>query len=157
EQGARSFDTEQPGKAADDDTLRAASNELHPGLTDFNRPSAPAHTAANEGRGPGARAGAVARPASGAAPSELGAPNRDDTAADVSERARARRYEPFRQEIQQRVNRVLEFPKPLALRLEQGVTVLYFVVGLDGRVADGPRVVKSSGFEEFDSAAVRAV
>jgi TonB family protein len=155
EQGPRSFDTEHSGKAVDDVTLRAASNELHPGLTEFTRPSAPGNAA--DGRGPASRAGAVARPASGTAPSELGAPNRDDTAADVSERARARRYQRYELEIRQRVNRVLEFPKALALRLEQGVTVVYFVVGIDGRVADGPRVVKSSGFDEFDSAAVRAV
>jgi TonB family protein len=31
------------------------------------------------------------------------------------------------------------------------------VVGIDGRLGDGPRVMKSSGFEEFDAAAVRAV
>ncbi len=157
EQGARSFDTERPGRAADDDTLRAASNEHHPGLTDFTRPAAPATTAGSDGRGPGARAGAVARPASGAAPSELGAPNRDAASAEANERARARRYQRFELEIRQRVNRVLEFPKPLALRMEQGVTVVYFVVGVDGRVSEGPRVVKSSGFDEFDSAAVRAV
>jgi TonB family protein len=99
----------------------------------------------------------VARPTNGTAASELGAPDRDATAAELNERARARRYERYELEIRQRVNRVLEFPKPLALRLEQGVTIVYFVVGTDGRVADGPRVVKSSGFEEFDSAAVRAV
>jgi protein TonB len=157
EPGARSFDTERTGRAADDDTLRTASNELHPGLTDFTRPSAPSATPAADGRGPGARAGAVARPTNGTAASELGAPDRDATAAELNERARARRYERYELEIRQRVNRVLEFPKPLALRLEQGVTIVYFVVGTDGRVADGPRVVKSSGFEEFDSAAVRAV
>ena len=55
EKGTRSFDDERPGKAAADDTLRAASNELHPGLTDFTRPAAPAATAAAEGRGPGAQ------------------------------------------------------------------------------------------------------
>jgi protein TonB len=157
EQGARSFDTERPGKAADDDMLRAASNEHHPGLTDFTHPAAPATTATNEGRGPGAHAGAVARPASGSAPSEPGAPNRDAAAAETNERTRARRYQRFELEIRQRVNRVLEFPKPLALRMEQGITIVYFVVGADGRVSEGPRVVKSSGFDEFDSAAVRAV
>ena len=99
----------------------------------------------------------MARPASGSAPSQLGAPNRDAAAADANERARARRYQRYELEIRQRVNRVLEFPKPLALRMEQGVTVVYFVVGADGQVSDGPRVVKSSGFDEFDSAAVRAV
>jgi TonB family protein len=159
EQGTRSFDTERPGKASDDDSLRAASNESHPGLTDFTRPAAPATTAAreNEGRGSALHAGAVSRPTSGTAPSELGVPDRQAAAAEANERARARGYERCRQEIRQRVKRVLEFPKPLALRMEQGVTVVYFVVGADGRLAEGPRVVKSSGFDEFDSAAVRAV
>ena len=41
--------------------------------------------------------------------------------------------------------------------MEQGETIVYFVVGVEGRVSEGPRVVKSSGFDEFDSAAVRAV
>jgi protein TonB len=157
EAGARSFDDQRPGKAAADETLRAASSELHPGRTDFTRPAAVANTQSADGRGPGTLAGAVARPASGTAPSELGAPNRDAAEADANERARARRYQRFELEIRQRVNRVLEFPKPLALRMEQGVTIVYFVVGADGRVADGPRVVKSSGFNEFDIAAVQAV
>jgi len=157
EPGVRSFDTERPGKAADDDTLRAASNEIHPGLTDFTRPSAPAKTAATGGHGPGARAGAVARPARGEAPSELGAPDRDANAAEVQQRARARQYDRYYAELKQRVNRALEFPKALALRLEQGEAIVYFVVGTDGRLADGPRVVKSAGFDEFDRAAVDAV
>jgi protein TonB len=157
EAGARSFDNERPGKAADDDTQRAASNELHPGRTDFTRPAAVSNANASTGRGPGSLAGAVARPASGTAPSELGASNRDAADADANERARARRYQRFELEIRQRVNQVLEFPKPLALRMEQGVTIVYFVVGVDGKVADGPRVVKSSGFNEFDLAAVQAV
>jgi protein TonB len=157
EQGDRTFDTERQGRAADDDTQRAASNELHPGLTDFARPSAPAKAAATDGRGPGARAGAVARPATGNAPSELGAPDREATAAEVAERTRARLYQRYELAIRERVNRMLEFPRALALRLEQGETVMYFVVGADGRVADGPRIVKSSGFSEFDSAALSAV
>jgi protein TonB len=157
EQGRRSFDNERPGRAADDETVRAASNELHPGLTDFTRPSAPAATTSADGHGPGARAGAVARPASGNAPSALGAPDRDAAAAEANERARARRYQRYELEIRQRVKGVLEFPKPLALRMEQGVTIVYFVVGADGRVSEGPRVVKSSGFDEFDSAALQAV
>ena len=31
---------------------------------------------------------------------------------------------------------------------------MYFVVDVNGRIGDGPRVVKSSGFDEFDAAAV---
>src|SRR5262249_8206131 len=117
----------------------------------------PATATAADGRGPGARAGAVARPSTGNAPSEMGAPDREATAAELAERARARSYERYLQEIRQRVNKMFEFPKALALRLEEGVTIVYFVVGTDGRIADGPRVQKSSGFDEFDSAALRMV
>jgi protein TonB len=157
EMGQRSFDTERPGKANDDDTLRAASNERHPGLTDFTRPAAPAATAGPDGRGPGAHAGAVARPSAGNAASQLGLPNRDVAAVEVAERARARLYQRYELAIRQRVNDMFDFPKRLALRLEQGVTVVYFAVGADGRITDGPRVVKSSGFDEFDKAAMGMV
>jgi protein TonB len=157
EMGQRSFDTERQGKANDQDTLRAASNERHPGLTDFTRPAAPAAAANADGRGPGAHAGAVARPSAGSAASELGAPNRDIAAVDVAERARARLYQRYELGIKQRVHDMFDFPKRLALRLEQGVTVVYFVVGADGRISDGPRVVKSSGFDEFDRAAIGMV
>ena len=157
EQGPRSFDNERNGKAADDDTLRAASNERHPGLTDFSRPFAPASTPAADGRGPAAHPGAVARPASGSAPSEQGAPDREAASAEVNERARARRYATYMLGIQQRVQKGVDFPRQLAIRLEQGVTVVRFIVAADGHLVDGPRVVKSSGFAEFDSAALQAV
>jgi TonB family protein len=157
DRGARSFDTERPGKASDNDTLRAASNELHPGLTDFSRPAAPALDPSPEGRGPASQPGAVARIASGTAAAQLGAPGPKVVGPDVAERTLERRYQRYKLEIRQRVNGVLEFPKALALRLEQGETIVYFVVGVEGRLSEGPWVVKSSGFQEFDSAAVRAV
>lgn len=157
ELGARSFDEQRRGRAADDRTLRAASNELSPGLTDFSRPAAPAATASPEGRGPGIAPGAIARPSAGLAPTAPGARHPDLLASETAERALERRYDRYKKEIEQRVNRIREFPKALALRLEQGETIVKFVVGTDGRLGGGPEVVKSSGFEEFDSAAMRAV
>jgi protein TonB len=157
EAGPRSFDVERPGRAAEDETSRAASNERHPGLTDFSRPSAPATVATAEGRGPGAAPGAVPRPASGTAPAALGAPSPQAIGPELAQRTLDRRYDRYKLEIRQRVHSVLEFPKALALRLEQGETIVEFSVDVDGRLGDGPRVVKSSGFEEFDSAALRAV
>jgi protein TonB len=126
-------------------------------LTDFTRPTATAAAANRDGRGPGLQAGAVARPAAGTAPTQLGLPDRAATAAEAIARARARQQARYELQIRQRVNDVLEFPKPLALRLEQGETVVYFAVGTDGRLSEGPRVLKSSGFAEFDSAAIQAV
>jgi TonB family protein len=157
EAGRRSFDNERAGVPADNQALRAASNELNPGRTDFSRPSAFTPTAGTNGAGPGAAPGAVSHPSPGAAPQALGARDPGAVGADVSERTLDRRYERYLLEIQQRVNRIREFPKALALRLEQGETIVRFVVGVDGRLGEGPYVVKSSGFEEFDGAAVRAV
>jgi TonB family protein len=157
EVGARRFDVQREGRAADDRPQRTASDELHPGLTDFSRPSASRTTPATDGRGPASTPGAVARPSAGAAPGELGARDPQAASAEVSERTLDRRYDRYKQEVSQRVRRIREFPKSLALQLEQGETIVQFVVGIDGRLGDGVRVTKSSGFEEFDAAAIRAV
>jgi TonB family protein len=157
EMGTRRFDIERPGRAADDQTQRTASDERHPGLTDFSRAASPRLVASDDGRGPGSAPGAVARASAGLAPAELGARAPQATGPQVEERTLDRRYQRYVQEVSQRVRRIREFPRSLALRLEQGETIVQFVVGIDGRLGDGPRVMKSSGFEEFDAAAVRAV
>jgi protein TonB len=157
EAGRRSFDVQQPGRAADDRTQRTASAELHPGLTDFSRASAPRPIALADGRGPGQTPGAVPRPASGTAPAQLGAMAPQALDVDVDERTLDRRYQRYFQEILRQVNAVNDFPKALALRLEQGETIVGFVVGADGRLIDGPRVLKGAGFQEFDAAALRKV
>jgi protein TonB len=157
EVGPRRFDIQRPGRAADDQTQRTASDERHPGLTDFSRASAPRAVAAADGNGPASTPGAVARPSAGLAPAELGAPAPQAIGPQVEERTLDRRYQRYIQEVSQRVRQIREFPRSLALRLEQGETIVQFVVGIDGRLGAGPRVMKSSGFEEFDAAAVRAV
>ncbi len=157
EAGQRMFDTEQPGRAADNRTERTASAELHPGITDFTRAAAPDPIALAEGRGPSQSPGAVSRPAAGAAAAELGARNPRELGRDIDERTIDRRYNRYVEEIRQRVRRIREFPRALAVRLLEGETIVAFVVDVNGRLGDGPRVIKSSGFEEFDAAAVRAV
>ena len=157
EAGKRSFDNERPGAAADNQTLREASSELHPGRTDFSRPTASTNAGETSGAGPGTAPGAVSYPSAGTAPQTLGARHPGAIGPEVSERTLDRRYDRYLLEIQQRVNRIREFPKALALRLEQGETIVRFVVSVDGRLGEGPYVVKSSGFDEFDGAALRAV
>ncbi len=157
EAGQRSFDTQQSGRAADNLTQRTASDELHPGITDFSRAAAPRPIALADGRGPSQSPGAVSRPAPGTAAAELGARNPRELSRGVEERTIDRRYERYIEEIRQRVRRIREFPRSLAVRLLEGETIVAFVVDVNGRLGDGPRVIKSSGFEEFDAAAVRAV
>jgi TonB family protein len=157
EQGARLFDVETRGRAADDQTRRAASNESHPGVTDFSHATVAAPVDSRQGRGPSDAPGAVPRPTNGTAPAVYGARSPQELAAEAAERTRERLYDRYRQEIQRRVQNVLVFPKVLALRLEQGEAVVTFIVRPDGALGDGPRIVKSSGFEEFDAEAVKAV
>jgi TonB family protein len=157
EAGRRSFDVQQPGRAADDRTQRTASSERHPGLIDFSRAAAPRPIALADGRGPSGTPGAVARPVSGTAPAELGAVGPRTIDVDVDERTADRRYQRYFQEILRRVNAVDDFPRALALRLEQGETIVGFVVGADGRLIEGPSVLKGAGFQEFDAAALRKV
>ncbi|HXI55535.1 MAG TPA: TonB family protein [Polyangia bacterium] len=157
EAGRRSFDDERRGPAQDDRSVRAASAEHQPGIADFSRSAAPAQADSPTGRGPATAPGAVARPSAGTASSEYGAPNVQKLGPTVSERTQERTYDRYTQEIAGRVNRERIFPKALALRLEQGETIVFFVLRPDGKIRDGVRVVKSSGFDEFDSEAARAV
>ena len=157
EQGARSFDSPDRGATADDRSQRAASNELHPGITDLSRAGAHASEPALSGRGPGAAPGAVDRASRGAAPAELGLPHVQQVGADVAGPTQDRHYDLYIREITRRVNSLRQFPKRLALRLEQGETVVRFVVDVDGRLRSGVQVMKSSGFDEFDLEAARAV
>jgi protein TonB len=71
--------------------------------------------------------------------------------------AAEREYHRALGEIRRRVEKTLRFPKRLALELEQGEAVVYFVLRPDGRIDGRVRVVKSAGFDEFDAEAVGAV
>jgi len=154
-QGARAFDVARRGPAAADDrAIREASAELHPSVTDLSAPSAPG--ASNEGHGPAAQPGPMARPVPRAgAPSQPGhlGPLGGNGAGSARERAHAH----YETEIRARVNRALVFPRSLAVRLLLGETMLSFAVASDGHL-DGPvAITKSAGYEEFDRAAVDAV
>ncbi len=157
ESGARSFDTQSPGPAADQRNQRAASSENHPSVTDLSRAGVRAREESLSGRGPGDAPGAVERPSGGRAPAEYGGASAQTVGDQVAERTRERIQDQYVREIERRVHSLCVFPKRLALRLEQGETVVRFVVDADGHLQGGVRVSKSSGFDEFDAEATRAV
>jgi TonB family protein len=139
---------------ADDQESRAASSESHPSITDLTVAAVSGNT--REGRGSSDMPGAVAAPTIGKAAALSGARSiTDGTEEEV--RTRERIYNRYTQEIGARVNDALVWPRALAIRLEQGETIVRFVVLPDGQVSDNLRVVKSSGFSEFDQAALDAV
>lgn len=155
ETGTRNFDVERPAFVASDDRMtRAASTAQHPSITDLTLAAVSGNS--SEGRGPSDMPGAVSRPSSGAAPAIPG--TRSLVAGvDAAAATRERIYDRYNQEITARVGRALIWPRALAIRLEQGETVLRFVVGPDGRLTGSAQVVKSSGFTEFDEAALAAL
>jgi TonB family protein len=156
ERGSRSFDTQNPGAGVDQRNQRAASSELRPGLTDLARAGVRARDEALTGLGPGDAPGAVDRASRGRAPSEYGGSQAQSVGAEVTERTRERVYDQYYREIKRRVGAPV-FPKRLQLQLEQGETIVRFLVDADGRVRGGVHVSKSSGFAEFDAEATRAV
>jgi TonB family protein len=156
EQGRRRFEVETQGVARDNRWQRALSGESHPGQLELSSPSVGGPDPGATGRGPSDLPGAVSGPTTGTAPAVSGAEQdlaRGPLALSTSERE----YDRTRAEIGRRVNAALRFPKKLALMLEQGDTVVSFVVRSDGRLAGAVQVVKSAGFVEFDAAAVSAV
>jgi protein TonB len=157
DQGEKSFDVIQTGLPQETTNARAASNELHPGLTDFSAPSA-AKGDSRIGQGPGAMPGItkLRQEGTGIAPAQDTARSSGPigaVGAGTDERVYAREH----MEIRQRVARVLKFPRRLAVMLEQGEAIILFEVERDGRVTGDVKLVKSAGFEEFDREAVDVV
>ncbi|HEY4183730.1 MAG TPA: TonB family protein [Polyangia bacterium] len=154
DEGTSSFDVARRGAAADDQAVRSTSAEPRPSIMDLSLATARGHGV--DGAGAAARAGAVAKPTTGGAPAlagHLGPVTGAGEAAAARERARAQ----YEREIQGRVNRTLIWPRRLAIRLEQGETMLRFTVEPNGTIAGAVGVTKSAGFDEFDQAAVDAV
>jgi TonB family protein len=155
ERGRRRFDVETPGIARDMRWARAASNDPHQGRLDLSSPAAAGSD--GSGNGPAEDPGAVSRASAGRAPAVHGAEQDIPRGPVLALGTAEREYLRYLAEIGRKVNSALRFPKRLALLLEQGETVVHFVVRPDGRLEGTVRVVKSAGFDEFDAEAVRAV
>lgn len=56
-----------------------------------------------------------------------------------------------------RVEDAVRFPRERALRMDQGVSLFAVVVRRDGTLAVAPRLVRSSGFDDLDRAALAAI
>lgn len=68
-----------------------------------------------------------------------------------------KRYVRWFVEQKQRVQEQLVFPLQRALAKDQGTSIYRVVVRRDGGLATAPRLVRSSGFSDFDEAAVAAI
>lgn len=153
EKGVRLFDEERLGPARESEARRAASAELRPGRMDLN--TAATLGAGTRGQGPSPRPGAVPALSAGTSAAVPGGASSGGVSDEQA--ARERHYVRYHQEIARRVAAALVFPRKLALRLEQGESIVRFTVLPSGRLGGVVEVQKSSGFSEFDEAARRAV
>jgi TonB family protein len=155
--GAKSFDAEAIGRAADTQVTRAASNDSHPGRADFTAVATPGPRDGLTGRGIATQPGVTASPSGGTQPSLAGAPQVDVQGAITDLDSVERVYSRELLEIRKRIAHVGIFPKRLALALEQGEAIVQFTVDAAGRVVGEVTLLKSAGFAEFDEEAVARV
>jgi TonB family protein len=153
--GARAFDVATRGAtAADALAVRAASDELHPSITDLSRAAAAGD--GDLGRGPAFEPGGSPLASRGLA-AAINRPHGVAAGTGDEDSLRTRTYSRYELELRRRVHDAYAFPKDLALRMEQGETIVRFTVAPDGRLSGAAQVVKSSGFDGFDRAALDAV
>ncbi|MCB9593551.1 MAG: TonB family protein [Sandaracinaceae bacterium] len=67
------------------------------------------------------------------------------------------RYRLWFLQASRRVHDALRFPRERALAMDQGTTIYMLSVGRDGRLQGAPRLVRTSGFDDLDRAALAAI
>jgi TonB family protein len=154
--GADATEADMRGATLDNVAASEASNQRHPQAFDLTRPSAGGDT---QGRGVAGHADANGISRRGRAASDDSAALRADVdrqrGAPITP-TYAGRHDPYFRRMYQRLDSLVEFPRDLALALDQGEVIVRFTLRGDGSVQD-VTVEKSSGFEKFDRQVTRAV
>jgi TonB family protein len=152
----------QPNPAATDgasDSERVAdrvdqalvSDEKQPAKLELSHPTSPGHE--TRGRGDGALG--YSPDGRGAAPVPTGAPSLPDARA-LALATYQREYDQYVSDLKRKIDPLWEFPRELAVRLEQGDVLVGFTIKKDGHVTD-VRVLKGSGFPSFDKNVIGAI
>ena len=145
-------DAAEPSEEVADRVAQAlVSDEKQPAALELSRPTSPG--AATSGQGDGALGFAPA--ARGIAPVPTGAPGLPDARA-LALATFQRAYDRYLLRVRQKVDPLWEFPRELAVRMEQGDVLVGFTIRKDGSVSD-VRVLKGSGFDKFDKNVLAAI
>jgi TonB family protein len=129
------------------------SDEKQPAPLEMSRPTSPGVDSSGQGAAAGALGYAPAGQDRALVPT--GAPNLPDARA-LAAATYQRAYELYMSRVKQKVDPLWEFPRELAIRLEQGDVLVGFTIRKDGSVRD-LRVLKASGFPSFDRNVLAAV
>ncbi len=109
-----------------------------------------------EGRG-GVGGGGAPGVGSGEGPGGLARPHGTGHGRHTSLDTSDRRYHRWYLSLKRRVQERLTFPRARMIAMDQGVTIYRLDVAPDGHLAGQPRLVRSSGFADFDQAALTAI
>lgn len=67
------------------------------------------------------------------------------------------RYRLWFTQMRRRIEDALQFPRDRAVAMDQGTSVYVIVVRRDGSLVRSPRLIRSSGFDDLDGAALAAI
>ena len=144
---------EHEGRVRDDTDAELLAAQLFESRADASR-----RAGAHEGAGRGGTAGTPGEGSGGArgvggSASPYGPGTGAFAALDTSDG----RYRTWLLAQRRRIEEHLVFPRPRQLARDQGTSVVRLVVRRDGSIATAPRVIRSSGFDDLDDAALLAV
>lgn len=145
-------DAAEPSERVSDRVDQAlVSDEKQPQKLELSRPNSPG----SQLRGGGDGALGYAPAGRGAATVPTGAPALPD-GRELAMATFQRTYDMYVARVKQKVDPLWEFPRELAIKMEQGDVLIGFVIRKDGTVRD-VRVLKGSGFPSFDKNVLNAI
>jgi TonB family protein len=144
---------EREGPVRDDADAELLAAQLFESRADASR-----RAGAREGAGRGGTPGAPGEGSGdghgiGGSAAPYGPGNGAFAALDTSDS----RYRTWLLAQRRRIEERLVFPRPRQLARDQGTSVVRVVIRRDGSTVSAPRVIRSSGFDDLDSAALLAV
>jgi len=140
-------------RVRDDEDAELLAAQMVESWVESSRRSAPERGAGRGGVGGGGDPGVGGGRGTGGRASAHGPGAGAHASLDTSDS----RYHRWYLALKRRVEDRLTFPRARLLAMDQGRTVYRFDVSADGRLAGRPRLLRSSGFEDFDRAALTAI
>ena len=153
DRGPATTTAQSQGRVRDDTDAELLAAQLLQSVVDSSRRRGQRAGEGNGGVGGGGDPGSGGGEEAGGRASPYGPGDGRFGALDTSDPRYVRWYVNQRR----RVNEALRFPRERALAMDQGLTVVVLRVNRDGTLAAAPRRKRSSGFDDFDREALRAI
>ncbi len=141
------------GRVQDDTDAELLAGRLLQSVVDASDRRGPAPGSGRGGAGGGGEPGSGGGVGEGGRAAPYGPGTGAFPALDTSDA----RYERWYLEQRRRIQEALRYPRERALAMDQGTAVYRLTVARDGTLVGSPRRLRSSGFADFDAAAVAAI